>query len=297
MQSILKIQSCVVRTIVDFMHSKDVLQLMPVMLSPETDPLCHSVFEGSIEYYGQKLQLTKSMILHKQVALASGLSNVFLFPQALSPNVRLEKKELVETGRHLIEFSQLDIELEGATKRQFMDFMEELIVRIIKDVKRDCAKELAGLGRELSVPKQPFKVYESNWLREKYGDDFERKISEQEKEPFWIFDFTREFYDREDKDRKGYYHNYDLIFPEGFGEALSGGEREFEYDMIARKLQERKMEPERFATFLSFAKAEMLKPSAGGGLGIERTVRFLTGTKDIKEITLFPRIPGQKVLF
>jgi len=297
MQSILKIQSCVVRTIVDFMHSKDVLQLMPVMLSPETDPLCHSVFEGSIEYYGQKLQLTKSMILHKQVALASGLSNVFLFPQALSPNVRLEKKELVETGRHLIEFSQLDIELEGATKRQFMDFMEELIVRIIKDVKRDCAKELAGLGRELSVPKQPFKVYESNWLREKYGDDFERKISEQEKEPCWIFDFTREFYDREDKDRKGYYHNYDLIFPEGFGEALSGGEREFEYDMIARKLQERKMEPERFATFLSFAKAEMLKPSAGGGLGIERTVRFLTGTKDIKEITLFPRIPGQKVLF
>jgi len=292
MQSILKIQSCVVRTIVDFMHSRGVLQLMPVMLSPETDPLCHSVFEGSIEYYGQKLQLTKSMILHKQVALASGLSKIFI----LSPNVRLEKKELMETGRHLVEFSQLDIELEAATKKQFMDFMEELIVKIITEVKKQCAKELAGLGRELSVPKQPFKVYESSWLREKYGDDFERKISEQEKEPFWIFDFTREFYDREDKDRKGYYHNYDLIFPEGFGEALSGGEREFEYDTIARKLQERKMEPERFATFLSFAKAGMLKPSAGGGLGIERTVRFMTGIKDIAKITMFPRIPGKKIL-
>ena len=56
-------------------------------------------------------------------------------------------------------------------------------------------------------------------------------------DPFWIIDIPvneREFYDREDPDNEGYLMDMDLIYPEGFGEAISGGEREFEIENIHR---------------------------------------------------------------
>ncbi|MHA2353308.1 MAG: amino acid--tRNA ligase-related protein, partial [Candidatus Thorarchaeota archaeon] len=36
-------------------------------------------------------------------------------------------------------------------------------------------------------------------------------------------------------------------------------------------------------------------PSAGGGLGIERLIRFLTKRPHIREITLFPKVPGEAI--
>ena len=51
----------------------------------------------------------------------------------------------------------------------------------------------------------------------------------KEKYPFWVICHKREFYDKEDPERPGHYLNYDLIWPEGFGEALSG-----EYLKIAK---------------------------------------------------------------
>lgn len=290
--SILKIQSCIIRNIIEFMYKNEVLQLMPVILSPETDPLCHSTFEAIIDYYGQNLKLTKSMILHKQIALIpEKLSKIFI----LSPNVRLEKEELAKTGRHLIEFTQLDIEFKDKTKYQFMKFIEDLVIEIIKTVKQNCKGELKALDRNLTIPSKPFKVYESQELKEKYGGDFERIISEKSKEPFWVLNHKREFYDREDE-KKDYYHNYDLVWPEGFGEALSGGERELEHKEILRKMNERQVDTKAYKQFLELAKLKLLQKSAGGGLGIERLVRFIIGVKDIKDVTLFPRTPGEKII-
>ncbi len=291
--SILKIQSCIIKTITDFMHRRKVLQLMPVILAPETDPLCHSTIDATINYYGQKLKLTKSMLLHKQIALASKeLSKIFI----MSPNIRLETKDLQKTKRHLIEFTQLDIEFKNKTKKEFMDFIEDLIIEIFKAVKQDCKQELEKLKRNLITPTKPFKIYESEELKKEYGKSFEKIISEKSKEPFWILNHKREFYDREDKKQTGYYHNYDLIWPEGFGEALSGGEREYKYKEILRKMEQRKMSLKNHKNYLKIAKLGMLQKTVGGGLGIERLIRFITGIKEIKDILLFPRIPGEKII-
>ena len=91
--------------------------------------------------------------------------------------------------------------------------------------------------------------------------------------------------------------NYDLVYPEGFGEALSGGEREFEYDVIIRKLKERNQSTGDFKDYVELAKRGLLVPSAGAGFGVERLVRFLSGKKHIEEVQLFPRVPGKKVIF
>ncbi len=289
---ILKIQSCVVKTIHDVMYEKGITCLMPVMISTITDPLCHDVIDADIDYYGQKLKLTKSMILHKQISLMSpDIKGIYI----MSPNIRLETKTLEGSPRHLLEFTQLDIEFKDKTKKEFIEFMEDLIIKIITRVKTDCKEELKTLKRKLEIPKRPFKIHESKELKEQYGKDYEKILSKESKEPFWIFDLEREFYDREDKITSKYFHNYDLVWPEGFEEALSGGEREHEYEEIVRKMKEREMDLEAYSPFLELAKDGHLPKTVGGGLGIERAMRYLTGFHKISDVSLFPRTPGTTI--
>jgi asparaginyl-tRNA synthetase len=47
---------------------------------------------------------------------------------------------------------------------------------------------------------------------------------------------------------------------------------------------------------MALAKEGHLVATAGGGLGVERLVRFLSGTRHIKDVPLFPRTPGEEVL-
>jgi len=290
---ILRIQSTAIKALTDFLYEKGFSQMMPVMLSPITDPLCHSVYDAKISYLGQDLQLTKSMILHKQLALIhEGISKIYI----MSPNVRLENENCETSGRHLIEFSQLDIEMKYAKKRDFMLLAEDMVVNAISKVKEKHPEELKNLGRELRVPEKPFKVYDSKNFTTSIRDE-EKRLSQEATEPFWILNHEREFYDMEDKKIKDYYHNYDLIWPEGFGEALSGGEREFEFKEIIKKMQERDMHLKDYESYLKVAQKGLLKPSAGGGLGIERFVRYLTGKKHIKEISPFAKVPGQTFIF
>ncbi|MBM3229370.1 hypothetical protein FJZ26_02970, partial [Candidatus Parvarchaeota archaeon] len=201
--AVLAIQTTAVNSMLDFLYKKGFVQLMPVMLSPITDPLCHSVYDASIDYCGQQLQLTKSMILHKQIAVSSPhLSKIFI----LSPNVRLEKPECGPLGRYLIEFTQLDIEMRGATKTEFMRLTEEMVKDTLSKIAEERKGELAILGRELVVPESPFPVFESKEWKTKLGGDFEAQLSKTQVTPFWVMDHTREFYDKEDDLKRGYYH-------------------------------------------------------------------------------------------
>ncbi|MHA1646950.1 MAG: asparagine synthetase A [Promethearchaeota archaeon] len=289
--SILRIQTEALKAIHDYLYEQGLIQMMPVMLSPITDPLCHETSDAKINYMGQDLQLTKSMILHKQIAIAtSKVKGIYI----MSPNIRLEKPEKQDSGRHLIEFSQVDIELREVKSRDFMKLMEDMIVSIFSRVQEKCARELDYFGVNLTIPERPFKVYSSEELRTKFGEDFEEIMSLKAKDPFWITDFPREFYDKEDPERKGHYLNYDLFYPEGFNEALSGGERDFEYDILLRKLKERGQSPETFKYYMEKAKSKQLMASAGGGLGIERLIRFLARLPHIRDVSLYSKVPGEE---
>lgn len=290
----LKIQSEVLHSIHDFFHQNGFIQLMPVILSPITDPLCHPVYEAHINYLGQQFQLTKSMIFHKQIAIAKlNVEGIYI----MSPNIRLEVSALRDSGKHLTEFTQLDIEIKEKKAQDFMSLTEDLIIYIFSRVRKYCKEELEKLESNIRIPQKPFKIYWSWDLREEFGDDFGSRVSFQEKDPFWITDFKREFYDREDPERKGHYINYDLYYPEGFGEALSGGERDFEYETLLRKIKERNQDWNPYQAYLSLSKQGLLVPSTGGGLGIERLVRFLTKKQHIREVSLFPKVPGEKIDF
>lgn len=293
MTAVLKIQSLVLGEIHKFFREKGFIELPPVIISPITDPLAHSVHSASIDYEGQKLQLTKSMIFHKQLALLNkDIDKIYI----VSPNVRLEKSDQAKS-RHLIEFQQIDFEMKNASKEDVYSLMEDFLTSVIKIVKKEAQAELKFLGREISDITKPFPKLKTYEMEEKYGEDFEDILTKQMKTPFWLESFYREFYDKEDPKNKGKFINYDLIYPEGFEECLSGAEREYDYDVIIRKMKERKMDLSAYETYLELAKEKLIPMTAGAGFGFQRLLRYLTGIREIEKVVLFPRSPREKVVF
>jgi asparaginyl-tRNA synthetase len=232
------------------------------------------------------------MILHKQIAVREGLGKLFV----ISPNVRLEHPGRKESGRHLFEFSQVDFEIAHGTMYDVFSLMERYLKTLSFSVRERCGSQLDELGRNLPGMSEPFPRYTTSELRERYGDDWEPAASRAIKSPFWAISHKREFYDKEDKERPGHYLNYDLIYPEGFGEALSGAEREHEYDVIMRKIERHGLDKSRYKAYLDVVEKDGLMPSAGGGFGVERLVRFLAGARHVGDVQLFRRVPGEEVV-
>ncbi|NJE30533.1 asparagine synthetase [Thermococcus sp. 18S1] len=284
-EPIMEIQTRVIDYMTRYMVSEGFKWMLPVMLSSITDPLWpdpaaeEALKPPEVEVYGSRLRLTHSMILHKQMAVAMGIDRLFI----LSPNVRLEGRS-ADDGRHAYEFTQLDFEIAYASMDDVMSLIEGLISGLFKEARS------WGLEREVPKVRAPFKRFTLEEIKEEFGD--EEEASKVMKEPFWVLDIKREFYDREDPERPGHFRNYDLYLPEGYGEVSSGGEREWEYEVIVRKMREAGISLEAFRPYLEVAKAGLLRPSAGAGIGVERLVRYMVGAKHIAEVQPFPRIPG-----
>jgi asparaginyl-tRNA synthetase len=268
--------------------------LLPVALSQSTDPLWPdpgASIEKRIEVdiYGKPVRTTASMIIHKLVASSTAYPKLFI----LSPNIRIEKASRAETGKHIYEFTQLDFEARAATSKDVFVLVENAICTLVKDLKRDMKGELTTLCRcdSLKAPKAPFKIYDRVELEAKYGaDGWEAGISEEISEPVWVTNIPREFYDFEDF-KTGKWDNYDLFLPQ-FGEVLSGAKREFEYKKILKKIERDQVKKENYALVLKMAKESRLKPTAGGGIGMERLVGWIAGVKHVAECQPFPRVPG-----
>ncbi|MDI6887857.1 MAG: asparagine synthetase A [Candidatus Thermoplasmatota archaeon] len=288
--SALKIQSAIIKATGDYLRSEGFVEILPVIISPITDPLRHATGSAIIEYYNHKYQLTKSMIFHKQLAILT-IPKIFCY----SPNIRFEPVELADTGKHLVEFVQLDLEVRDGDREDLIRLGENLVIHTLRCVKDSCKEELELFKRELRVPNKPFERISYEDAYDKYGGNFEAVLSQLHKEPFWIIDVpleAREFYDRESEEKPGYLVDMDLIWPEGYGEALSGGEREYEYDRIIARIKKQGLKVEDFIVYLQLARQGLCK-SAGFGLGIERFTRYVCGAKRIEEVTLFPKTPGE----
>ncbi|ALI99215.1 asparagine synthetase A [Rufibacter tibetensis] len=292
--NVLKVQQAIIRATHQFMFERGLVQLMPLMLSPITDPLNHGVVDAAISYAGSRWSLTKSMIFHKQLALLNPeLEALYI----VSPNVRLEFADRAFTGRHLFEFTQIDFEFRNKDGAFVRSFMEELTNFIFAAVKRDLP-EIVAQYRPESLPEiGKLEVYRTEELEAQYGPDYEHIKSKEATQPFWLLNHRREFYDKEDPAKPGTYLNYDLIWPEGFGEGLSGGERENEYNQILKRMGETGSDQEAFKHYLQVAQQQGLPYTAGAGFGVERMARFICRIKDINDVTPFSRRPGMPALF
>jgi asparaginyl-tRNA synthetase len=274
-----------------FFREEGFVQLLPVMLGRSTDPLGpdpgSSVLRTTeIDYLGQRFYLMNSMILHKQVAVRD-VGRIWI----LSPNVRLERPERGATTRHLFEFTQADFEVPGAAAAEVRALVERYFRRLGEHLRDHGAFPLLGVEPPRFSP--PWPVYTTHELEARYGPDWEAPASRAHDQPFWAVCHRREFYDREDPADPGHFLNYDLIYPFGYGEALSGGEREWEPERIQHRIARDHLSVDVHRAYLE--NVQGLRPSAGAGFGIERLVRFLVRAGHVGDVQLFRRVPGEDV--
>ncbi len=302
MKLVLKIQDQILTSLREFLRKEGFIEILAPIIGPATDPGIRGAKQVTIQYYGEPFKIMSSMILYKQM-IVSSLEKVF----ALSPNIRLEPLESAKTARHLAEFRQIDLEMVHATYDDAMNLAERLLASTVKDVKENCSEELKGLGRnlkEVNVPlkrlthKQAVELLRSNGYTVSYVEeipwDAEVALSAMHECAFFVCDYplvARGFYDREDPNRPGILKDFDMLYPEGFGEAISGGEREHTCEGVLKRMKLTGVDPEEYGWYLEMLK-EGVPHSVGFGIGVERLTRWICGLKTIWEAVPFPKVPG-----
>lgn len=302
MKNVLKIQDEILSAIRDTLRKKGFIEILAPIIGPVTDPGIRGAKQVSVDYYGTSFKVMSSMILYKQMAVSS-LEKIF----AVSPNLRLEPTDSIVTGRHLAEFRQVDLEQANATYHDAMSVAEHLIQYVCTRILKSCVEQIEMLDRKLRVPTLPFRklTYEgaldivaAQGFNVEYGKEIpwteEKALSAMFQEPFFITDFpitARGFYDREDPERPNILRDFDLLYPEGFGEAVSGGEREYTFKGVVKRMQMAGEDPTAFQWYLEMLK-DGIPPSAGFGIGVERLTRWICGLRTVWEAVPFPKVPG-----
>ncbi len=287
-----KIQHCALEAIRDFLFEKGFLEV-------HTPRIIASATEGGAElfavnYFDQKAFLAQSPQLYKE-QLTMSLEKVF----EVGPFFRAEESN---TRRHLSEFVSVDIEQAFANAEDVMRLLEQVVQHTCKTVKGNCAKELTTLKHRLAVPETPFKrlTYDEvlDDLKKEdiaipWGEDITteafRALGKLYPSFYFITDWpthAKAFYIKPREDKPELCEGFDLMWR--WVELVSGGTRIAEKDLLIKRLEEKGLKPASFTHHLQAFDYGM-PPHAGWAIGLERFTMMLTGKKNIREVTFYPR--------
>jgi aspartyl-tRNA synthetase len=276
----------------DFLFEKGFLEV-------HTPRIIASATEGgaalfAVDYFGEKAFLAQSPQLYKE-QLVMSLEKVF----EVGPFFRAEESH---TRRHLSEFVSVDIEQAFADAKDVMLLLEHVIQYVCKTVKEKCLKELATLKHKLEVPEVPFKrlTYDEvlNDLKKEgigvpWGEDIPtgafRILGKLYPYFYFITDWpthSKAFYIKPREDKPELCEGFDLMWR--WIELVSGGTRIAEKELLVDRLREKGLNPEAFNYHLQAFDYGM-PPHAGWAIGLERLTMMLTGKKNIREVTFYPR--------
>ena len=252
-----------------------------------------------VDYFERSAYLTQSGQLYQEAG-ATAFGKTYCF----GPAFRAEKSK---TRRHLTEFWMVEPEMAYVDLDENMTWAENLVGFIIERVLENCIQELAVLERDLGTlksitPPFPRITYDeaAKLLKDKgsdfqYGNDFgapdETLLSEQFDKPLMIHRWPADikaFYMKRDEQNNELALGVDMIAPEGYGEIIGGGQREDDLDILIDRIRHHDLPLEPFKWYLDLRKYGSV-PHSGFGLGLERTVAWICGTKHIRETIPFPR--------
>ena len=81
----------------------------------------------------------------------------------------------------------------------------------------------------------------------------------------------------------------DLLAPEGYGEIIGGSQREDDLDRLRTRIRVQGLPVEAYEWYLDLRRYGSFVHS-GFGLGVERTVAWITGRPHVRELIPFPRL-------
>ena len=250
----------------------------------------------SLDYFGKQAYLAQSPQLYKE-QMTIGLERVF----EIASFYRAEKSH---TGRHLSEFTSVDIEAAFMNYTDVMNVLEDLVVDTFKYVSENCKKELEIIGNKTITSDHPFeKITYSQALDElkekdvklEFGDDLLdshlRILGENHPSFYFLTDWPiklKPFYIAEKQDNVELSESFDLQC--GYLELSSGGSRLHNPEKIKSRLKEQNLDPSKFSEHLQAFDWGM-PPHAGWGLGLERLLTIILGIDNVREVILYPRDP------
>jgi nondiscriminating aspartyl-tRNA synthetase len=250
----------------------------------------------ALDYFGRPAYLAQSPQFYKQL-LVGALERVY----EVAPAFRAEPHD---TGRHLAQFTSLDVELGFiADHRDVMAVLRDALAGMLAEVAARDGGAAAAFGAV--VPQVPAEIpavdfpqalaiagapagepdlapaHEravGEWARREHGSEF-----------VFVTGYPmakRPFYTHPDPARPAYSYSFDLLF-RGV-ELVTGGQRLHRYGDYVAALA-RRGEP--IGPYRSYVDAFRygMPPHGGFAIGLERFVARLLGAGNVREVTAFPR--------
>jgi asparaginyl-tRNA synthetase len=297
--AVMKIRNEIIRSTYEFFNENDFVKIDPPILTGSAPEGTSELF--ATKYFDEDAYLSQSGQLYMEAA-AMAMGRVFSF----GPTFRAEKSK---TRRHLIEFWMIEPEMAFVEFHENLEIQEQYVAYVVQSVLKSCLLELKTLGRDISkleAIKAPFPriTYDEaiTFLQEKgfddikWGDDFgsphETAIAEHYEKPVFITHYPtslKPFYMQPDPNRNDVVLCADLIAPEGYGEIIGGSERIHDYDLLKRNLEAHNLSLDAYQWYLDLRKYGSV-PHSGFGLGLERTVAWISGVEHVRETIPFPRL-------
>ncbi|MCR5162166.1 MAG: asparagine--tRNA ligase [Lachnospiraceae bacterium] len=271
--------------------------------------------DGSIDFsqdfFGKATNLTVSGQLDVE-SFAQAFRNVYTF----GPTFRAENSN---TTRHAAEFWMIEPEISFADLKDDMILAESMLKYVIRYVMENAPEEMQffnsfidkGLLERLEhVVTSDFghvTYTEAVKILEENNDQFEYKVfwgcdlqTEHEryltekvfKRPVFVTDYPKEikaFYMKLNEDGKTV-AAMDCLVP-GIGEIIGGSQREENYDLLKKRIEELGMSEDEYRYYIDLRKYGTSR-HAGFGLGFERLIMYLTGMGNIRDVIPYPRTVG-----
>jgi asparaginyl-tRNA synthetase len=326
--AVLRVRNSVCRSIHDFFQENGFVYIHPPIITssdcegagqmfrvttidPAKPPLKDGAVDATQDFFARPTFLTVSGQLEAE-ALACALGRVYTF----GPTFRAENSN---TTRHLAEFWMVEPEMAFFDLTDNMNLAEAFLKRIFTDVLARCAEDMDFFRERIDptaistlegVIKSEFvrlPYTEAVEILQKSGQTFEfpvswgndlqaeheRYLAEQKfQRPVILFDYPatiKPFYMRLNDDGKTV-RAMDILVPR-VGEIIGGSQREERLDVLETRMRAQKLDPASYQWYLDLRRYGTV-PHAGFGLGLERTVQFITGMTNIRDVIPFPRTPG-----
>jgi asparaginyl-tRNA synthetase len=263
------------------------------------------------DFFGREAYLTVSGQLNIE-AYCLALSKVYTF----GPTFRAENSN---TSRHLAEFWMVEPEVAFADLADNAALAEDMLKTVFHSILECCESDLtffdrfvhkgciARLQHVIDTPFERLSYGDAVSILEKSGRSFEFPVawgrdlqSEHERylteehvgRPVVVTDYPtriKPFYMRVN-DGEDTVAAMDVLVP-GMGEIVGGSQREERLEVLDRRLEECGIRKEDYAWYRDLRRYGSV-PHTGFGLGLERTLGYVTGMANVRDLIPFPRTPG-----
>ena len=294
----LRIRDEILKATRDFYYDRGFVCVDSPIFTPAACEGTTTLFE--VDYFGERAFLTQSGQLYNEAACMA-FGKVYCF----GPTFRAEKSK---TRKHLTEFWMVEPEVAYADLDDIMDLAEEYVAYLVSRCLERRQEELKTLERDtapLEKVQPPFprityaegveivkKAGESIEEGSDFGAPHEALISKQFDRPLLIHRYpaaVKAFYMKRDAKDPSLALGFDTIAPEEGGEIVGGGQREDDLDVLRKRIEENSLPEKAFEWYLDLRRYGSV-PHAGFGLGIERTVGWISGSPHVRETIPFPRM-------